>query len=865
MSHINALALAFLLIAGAAEAFPQQAGMPFIRNYPMTEYRAQSQNWGVIQDQRGVMYFANTDGLLEFDGISWQLLRLPVARCLAMDSTGRIFMGLENDLGYLDRDTAGRNRFVSLKPALPEKYRNLTTVWTLNAVGNRMVFQTDGWLYIYENRQFSLIPAKNYFYLAWAVNGQYYVQDMGQGLFRLDGDTLVLVEGCGSLASDNLRVMLPWRGDELLIITRNLGVGVYSPKNNAIRKADGFEEVNHFLSRYLINCGAFLGGGKYSCGTVTGGFIMFDSTGRITEIYNKNNGLHDNFIFQLYPDCNGQVWAALDNGISLVQSNLPFRNYIEKSGLNGNPTFVDWVGGKLYVGTSQFLHIQKPDGSFEAIAGTAGQCYQMMETNSRIFFAHNPGLFEIRDNRAILVPNSRTIPANSFLIPREHPDRLLVGAQDGLYLFDLAGSPIRLMCQVAGTINAMYMAQDAGGTIWATNQVDMYRLRLRPAQDSMVTSELCTVEQGLPTTFAQLFTLNSGEVVFGTERGIYRYVPATGKFEPHPDFRILSGKVTVFRQLKNGDIWFEEMLTNGDHLKGRLRNENGHWMRFGTPFLKFRDISCFDCPLNIIQTPDSMVYMGTTAGLLQYNPKLPFSTTNSFKTLIRKVLAKDSLLYGGYGTEKNTVTGTGPEIGYSLRDLTFHFTATFYENAERNQYSFRLLGSDTAWSAWVNDHKKEYSNLGEGRYLFEVRSRNQYQEQGPVASYAFRIMPPWYRTWWAYLGYLLLVVLAVYSLVIFRTRRLLERSRTLEAIVAERTSQVQELSRIGRDITASLSIENIIHTVYEHVNKLMDASVFTIGLFKPEGNVLEFPATIEKGQPLQAFRVLLTDQDRPAA
>ena len=161
MSQIKALMLSVLLIAGAAESFPQNAGMPFIRNYPMTEYRAQSQNWGVIQDMRGVMLFANTDGLLEYDGVSWNLLRIPVVRCMAMDSAGRVFMGLENDLGYLDRDSAGRNRFVSLKPALPEKYRNLTTVWTLHAVGNRMVFQTDGWLYIYENGQFTLIPAKN--------------------------------------------------------------------------------------------------------------------------------------------------------------------------------------------------------------------------------------------------------------------------------------------------------------------------------------------------------------------------------------------------------------------------------------------------------------------------------------------------------------------------------------------------------------------------------------------------------------------------------------------------------------------------------------------------------------------------------
>ncbi len=84
-------------------------------------------------------------------------------------------------------------------------------------------------------------------------------------------------------------------------------------------------------------------------------------------------------------------------------------------------------------------------------------------------------------------------------------------------------------------------------------------------------------------------------------------------------------------------------------------------------------------------------------------------------------------------------------------------------------------------------------------------------------------------------------------------------------LVNSQKNDVEQLSRIGRDITSSLSIENIIRTIYENVNTLMDAAVFTIGLHKPEENVLEFPSAIEKKRLLPPFTVPLLDENHLAA
>ena len=114
-----------------------------------------------------------------------------------------------------------------------------------------------------------------------------------------------------------------------------------------------------------------------------------------------------------------------------------------------------------------------------------------------------------------------------------------------------------------------------------------------------------------------------------------------------------------------------------------------------------------------------------------------------------------------------------------------------------------------------------------------------------------------------------LLLLSSFSLVTLRTRQLKRRSRFLEKIIQERTAEIQaqkenieQLSIIGRDITDNLSIGEIINTVYESVNTLMDASVFSIGLYQDENQALVFPSTKEKGVTLPEFENPLSDDDR---
>lgn len=66
-----------------------------------------SQNWVITQDQRGLIYVGSSEGLLVYDDSNWQFTKLYAVLSMAIDSTGRTFVGLENDIGYLKADSKG--------------------------------------------------------------------------------------------------------------------------------------------------------------------------------------------------------------------------------------------------------------------------------------------------------------------------------------------------------------------------------------------------------------------------------------------------------------------------------------------------------------------------------------------------------------------------------------------------------------------------------------------------------------------------------------------------------------------------------------------------------------------------------------
>jgi ligand-binding sensor domain-containing protein len=108
-----------------------ETGLFNIRNYTPQEYNLVPQNFAIVQDQRGVMYFGNNSGILEYDGKTWASILTPTGspvHSLAITRQGKIFVGGTGEIGFLSPDSSGKLTYRSLLSFIPEKDRNFAEI-----------------------------------------------------------------------------------------------------------------------------------------------------------------------------------------------------------------------------------------------------------------------------------------------------------------------------------------------------------------------------------------------------------------------------------------------------------------------------------------------------------------------------------------------------------------------------------------------------------------------------------------------------------------------------------------------------------------------------------------------------------------
>src|SRR6185503_11335225 len=146
---------------------------------------------------------------------------------------------------------------------------------------------------------------------------------------------------------------------------------------------------------------------------------------------------------------------------------------------------------------------------------------------------------------------------------------------------------------------------------------------------------------------------------------------------------------------------------------------------------------------------------------------------------------------------------------YKNNKITFKVSASDFYNVKLLEFSYYLEGKDTSYGAWTLNNEVVYSNLTEGKYTFHLKSRNIIGIEGNPVQYMFLILPPWYRTYWAYALYFVSSVGLIWFIVQFNIKRLKEQNIKLEKIIAERTKEVElqkeEIEHKNHEITDSIN------------------------------------------------------------
>lgn len=767
----------------------ENKGIPFIRNYTQKDYNAAPQNWSVIQDSRGVMFFGNNYGFLEFDGNNWRLLGISnktIVRTLAVDKKGKIFVGGQGDFGYLKPDAQGEMSYVSLKPKVHPDYQNFDDVWRLYITDEGVAFCTNAGIYYYKDGKIKVYkPDSGFFNFSFYLNQRFFVTVKEKGIYELKNEKLYLIPNSETLKKASISSILPFGDLEALIVTEEDGIYRY----------DGYTDfrpwkVNapeYFKDNKILTACATSDG--FALGSSHKGLLMIDKVGNVVQHLDRQKGLQGSTILSLYPDFSGNLWAGLSNGIDYIEINSPFTFINAETGLPGSgySSFID--NGNLYLGTNDGLYYADWSGKsphldsnpFKLVENSLGQVYNIQKINNNLLLSHHLGAFHIKDGGANSI--SDFLGAWKFLPLRSNPGYVLCGSYYGLSLYKMTNGKIQFITKIDGfSESSRVMEEDDEGNIWvAHGYKGIYRVKLTSDLTKVSKVDFYGKEHGFPSNlFISVFKIGN-KLVFTGESGYYKYNKEKNRFEDFEEFNELFPNDRQIRKLiqdNAGNIWFSK----GDDIGVFKRKSNGVYDFEKSIYYKLKGklVGGFE---HIAYYDPSNVIIGTAEGFLHFNPSYPHNknSENTYHTLIRKVEisgeAEDSLLSGGAYLSKDQPSISQPEesipvLPYESNSLRFTYSAISYEDIEKVQYQYILEGFDRKWSSWTSLRNKEYTKLREGNYVFRVKSRNIYNRESVEASFSFTINPPWYRSYYAYVFYFILGMIVLYLLKKVMERRI---------------------------------------------------------------------------------------------
>jgi hypothetical protein len=190
-------------------------------------------------------------------------------------------------------------------------------------------------------------------------------------------------------------------GNRILYQTQN--DGFYYLNENGISKWD--ISSNNIISKISIYSSLQLEDGSFILGTISNGMYHLDKNGNLLTHINQEKGLNNNTVLSLFEDKEHNLWLGLDNGISVVNFNSPFRVYNDFSGKLGSVYTSAIFNNKLYLGTNQGLFYKElhTNDDFSFIEGTDGQVWCLKVHDNTLFCGHNKGTFIVNNGFANLI------------------------------------------------------------------------------------------------------------------------------------------------------------------------------------------------------------------------------------------------------------------------------------------------------------------------------------------------------------------------------------------------------------------------------------------------------------------------------
>jgi diguanylate cyclase (GGDEF)-like protein len=594
--------------------------------------------------------------------------------------------------------------------------------------------------------------------------------------------------------------------------------------------------------------------GEVWLGTDGGGIVAVEAqsgtTRRIHHYPDTPTSLSDDYIYALYRDRSGLVWVA---NIGTISQNDPQQQAVvtlfgatgRPNGISGKKVFAvrEMPDHRIWLGVGAGVDIIDP---------VLGRVAQLTPDP-----AHPDSA----------LPKGR---AQTFALGQN--DTVYVATQQGLYVTDIHAKPVKRL-ELPGrspTAGIRALSFDAG-ILWVGGDQDgLWTVDMHTPTNPIVLRHIAADELG----DARITTLNRGPdsaLWVGTRSSLARVDVTSGEVVRVPanqadPTQLLDGFVAATLVDHRGRFWVASFGSGVQVLESR--DAQGHWrfkrlgLRDGLPHLGVNKL-LEDSRGNIwVSTDNGLAVINGNDFTVRALGRPQGVAMRTFWTDSGIVTSQGEILFGANGgltvvrPERVTPWAYRPPIvvtsvqnSSDKRGLKVEFAALDYSSPERNRYSYRLVGFDQDWiSTDPNVRLASYTNLPPGNYTLELRGSNRDGRWSEPLRMPVIIAAAWYQTSGFKTAAVLFGLLLVSLLVQARTVYLRQRQRELQALVNERTAELEKRSNELRE--SQRQLEQIAYN--DPLTGLPNRRLF-------EDDLKHLVALAEREGP--AFTLMLVDLD----
>jgi DNA-binding CsgD family transcriptional regulator len=791
-------------------------GIPAIINYSRQAYNAGNQNWNIGQDQNGLLYFANNKGLLVFDGTTWRTYPLPggtIVRSLAIGDSNKIYVGGQGEFGYFAPAKNGELVYTSLKPLVSQPDNDFADVWNICIWQQRVFFRSNKRIFELEGNVITVHKSIDWAFMGITPAGLI-AWDYTNKLVTYNRGEWQPIIKVGALPNEvRLTTALPIGQDSILLCTLNHGLYLLKKDTVSRFEAPGIKSI---LGKNIYSA-CLLSPDRIALVTNIVGCLIINKRGEFIQRFSKKEGIQSNNILSIKLDRDKNLWLGLDNGIDLVTYNNAIKN-IFPDGEDRNAGYASMMhNNQLYFGLSTGLYkvnlpagdkdLSYSTGTFEFVPSSEGQVWGLSTVNNQLLVAHNRGAYQVENDKIKVIDDKTGFWTFKPLYNTQPSPVMIAGTYNGINFYNYSNAGFTNPIIHAQFESARYVAIN-NDTIWIAHPYKgLYKVAFS-AQGQPYAINYQDKKGILSANHNHLYKLGN-QLVLTTDNGIFEYDNTEKDFVKSTSLEKLFGTapLSYLKEDQFGNIWFcrDKRVGIVDRSGAAPRIIYIAEMDDKVMGSGFENINVIDSNNVLIAAEKGFIHLNYA----QYKRNIhPLQVRIR---IVRTVTQKEGLIFGGYGIAAATAA---PLIQYSDNSLHFESASSVYGQEQNTEYSYYLEGFDKGWSQWIKKTEKEYTNLPEGNYTFQVKCRQSADNESAIASWSFRVAPPWYRTWWAYLlfGFILFGLLYIfYKRQQHKYKRLQQlklQEQQRKYAEEQKQLQVQHELEIGKSEKQIIQLEN---------------------------------------------------------